>query len=90
MKNKDRFETNWLRQAIAARVRRSGLSRYKWLQSIGCENSDATALSFILSGARGYTFWKGVRVASLAGIDLAQLQKIIRRKFPPPKRKDDM
>jgi hypothetical protein len=75
------FENDWLRAKLAEKWKEHGGTRAQFLRDIGfmgkLRRNGEIHLSYLLNGKRGLNFVKAVRLATAAGIELAELQQLI-------------
>lgn len=79
----NQLENIWLKNKLIEHWEKSGLSRTKWLESLGLLAKQAN-VSYLLSGKRGTSFWVAVRIATACGINLAELQFEVSKKRSTP------
>lgn len=74
------IENQWLAEKLKEKYEQSGCSMRGWFDALNIGGCGSTHYYHILSGKRGLTFAKAVRMATAAGLDLSELQKIVRKK----------
>ncbi len=70
-----------LGEALLKLAVKSGVSNTEWARSMGIDTANVH-LTYLISGKRGLTFRKACQLATAAGVDLGEIQKMVQYEKP--------